>query len=367
MESILELDSSSNHNLPPESEEDNIEYKRLLTYEMIENTRIDSLVTQMKWRIWEGCGNATYYLGINDNGSIYGLDLKESRETINVFKTIVKNADVNISSFNTIKTDNKLYYKICIKAKCVIQPEIRILIIGPENSGKTTLVSALIHKQLDNGKGYLRNLLLSHKHELYSGKSNSITIKTLKCQNTNTNIILIDTPSNVIENKNYLEKLALISNCGIVLEGPGDQTNDYVEFFKNNNLPFSIIKTKSGNSNCNSNNNINLLKELPIDFIQNYTKVKRDFSNDFSNENKIIVLTKIYSGDCIYLLICVQISGIIKLGDNIVFSSGLSGQVESIQYLGCTLTSLNSNVTFTCFIKTDQNIKKLKGEIFYSI
>jgi signal recognition particle receptor subunit beta len=350
-------------NLPPESEEDNIEYKRLLTYEMIDNTRIDSLVTQMKWRIQEGDGKAIYYLGINDNGSIYGLDLAESKETIQVFKTIVKNADVNIFSFNTIKSENKIYYKIGVKSKCIIQPEIRILIIGPENSGKTTLVSALIYKQLDNGKGYLRNLLVSHKHELYSGKSNSITIKTLKSQHSN--ITLIDTPANILENKNYLEKLAQISNCGIILAGPGDQTNEYVEFLTKNNLPYITIKTKS----CDG---IDLSKELPVDFIQSCTKVKRDFNySDFSDlypyENKTIVLTKLYSGDCIYLLICVQISGIIKLGDNIVFLSGLSGQVESIQYLGCTLTSLDSNVTFTCFIKTDQIIKKLKGEIFYSI
>jgi GTPase SAR1 family protein len=354
---------SSNYHLPPESEEDNIEYKRLLTYEMIDNNRIDGLITQMKWRIQEGDGKAIYYLGINDNGTIYGLDVAESKETIQVFKTIVKKADVNIFSFNTIKLENKQYYKIGIKTKCIIQPETRILIIGPENSGKTTLVSALIHKQLDNGKGYLRNLLVSHKHELYSGKSNSITIKTLKCQHSN--ITLIDTPANILENKNYFEKLVQISNCGIVLVGPGDQTNEYVDFFTKNNLPYTIIKTKSSDG-------IDLSKELPVDFIKTCTKVKREFNiYDFSDlypyENKTIILTKLYSGDCIYLLICVQISGTIKLGDNIVFSSGLSGQVESIQYLGCTLESLNSNITFTCFIKTDQIIKKLKGEIFYSI
>ena len=33
----------------------------------------------------------------------------------------------------------------------------------------------------------------------------------------------------------------------------------------------------------------------------------------------IIILSKLYSGDCLYLLICIQISGTINLGDNIIF------------------------------------------------
>lgn len=350
--------------LPPESEEDNIEYKRLLTYDMIDSVKLDSLVTQMIWRIKEGDGKAVYYLGINDNGTIYGLDTAQSKETIQVFKTVVKKADVEIFNFNTIKVknlSNKLYYKIGVKFKCIIKPETRILIVGPENSGKTTLVSGLVHKQLDNGKGYLRNLLVSHKHELYSGKSNSITIKTISQTQTN-NLTLIDTPSNILENKNYLDQLIQVSNCGLILIGPDDKPDNYTDYFTKNNFPFTIIKTKSLDG-------LDMTKELPIHWIKSCEKFACKFNEleDKDQENKTIILTKLYSGDCLYLLTCVQISGTVNQGDNIFFKSGLSGQIESIQYMGCSLTKIDANVTFTCFIKTDQIIKKLKGEIFYSI
>lgn len=364
--------------LPPESEEDNIEYKRQLFYDMLDSTKIDSLITQMRWRVKEGNGNAIYYLGVNDDGTIYGLNRLELKETLNVFKVTAQKSDVEIISINTINHLDKIYYKIEIKEKCNIKSEMRILVIGHENSGKSTLVSALVHKQVDNGNGFLRNLLVSHKHELYSGKLNSITVKTIDLFDTNIshNITLIDTPGNIMENKMYLDKLVGISNyCFIVhdINSCETQINPYIQIATENNLPFCIVKTK-GSNETNESNELNLLNKIPDDFISGKIDLFRPSSKyNVNGENQTLVLTKLFSGDCLYLLICVQISGSINLGDNIVFTSDInksnktSGTVESIQYMGCTHTSINKNITFTCFIKTDQIIKKLKGEIFYSI
>ncbi|RPD65161.1 hypothetical protein L226DRAFT_480320 [Lentinus tigrinus ALCF2SS1-7] len=69
--------------LVPEVEEGNIEYKLKLT--SISNARFARLVTQLKWRLLEGGGQAYYELGVADSGALIGLsraDLEESLETL---------------------------------------------------------------------------------------------------------------------------------------------------------------------------------------------------------------------------------------------------------------------------------------------
>ena len=61
----------------------NIEYKLKLTH--ISNARFARLVTQLKWRLLEGGGQAYYELGVADSGALIGLsraDLEESLETL---------------------------------------------------------------------------------------------------------------------------------------------------------------------------------------------------------------------------------------------------------------------------------------------
>ena len=40
-------------------------------------TRIEHLVTQMKWRLQEGGGEAIYEIGVEDNGTLTGLTKEE--------------------------------------------------------------------------------------------------------------------------------------------------------------------------------------------------------------------------------------------------------------------------------------------------
>ena len=100
-------DDNNNNNtnvikkLPPEIEEGNIEYKvcksqlislkQLLKYyfklKLIDPTptRFEHLVTQMKWRLQEGFGEAIYEIGVEDNGSCCGLsedDMIKSLDTL---------------------------------------------------------------------------------------------------------------------------------------------------------------------------------------------------------------------------------------------------------------------------------------------
>ncbi|TFY57328.1 hypothetical protein EVJ58_g7086 [Rhodofomes roseus] len=69
--------------LVPEVEEGNVEYKLKLTH--ISPARFARLVTQLKWRLLEGGGQAYYELGVADSGALIGLsrtDLEASLETL---------------------------------------------------------------------------------------------------------------------------------------------------------------------------------------------------------------------------------------------------------------------------------------------
>lgn len=49
------------------------------------DARVEHLTTQMKWRVEEGGGEATYRLGVKDSGEILGLDheaLEKSLQTL---------------------------------------------------------------------------------------------------------------------------------------------------------------------------------------------------------------------------------------------------------------------------------------------
>ena len=77
------LQAVSPSSLPPEVESGNVEYKLKLVNPS--DSRFEHLVTQMKWRLQEGGGEAIYEIGVKDCGDLEGLEddeLGESLETL---------------------------------------------------------------------------------------------------------------------------------------------------------------------------------------------------------------------------------------------------------------------------------------------
>ena len=60
------LDKMMDNHLPPEPQFGNIEYKLKLISPS--KQRLDHLVTQLKWRLNEGNGEAIYEIGVTDSG-----------------------------------------------------------------------------------------------------------------------------------------------------------------------------------------------------------------------------------------------------------------------------------------------------------
>lgn len=62
------LDKLLGNHLPPEPQFGNIEYKLKLINPS--KQRLDHLVTQLKWRLNEGNGEAIYEIGVTDSGRV---------------------------------------------------------------------------------------------------------------------------------------------------------------------------------------------------------------------------------------------------------------------------------------------------------
>lgn len=50
----------------------------------------------------------------------------------------------------------------------------RVAVIGNVDAGKSTLLGVLTHGELDNGRGFARQKLFRHKHEMESGRTSSV-------------------------------------------------------------------------------------------------------------------------------------------------------------------------------------------------
>ena len=164
--------------LPQEIEEGNIEYKLKLVNPSPE--RMERLVSQMKWRLTEGMGEAFYEIGVEDSGTPSGLtkdDMQLSLETLGKMASQLS-ASVTVlrerEGISGVVTD-VLVRKYANEDSC----EIRVAIVGNVDSGKSTLLGVLTRGQLDNGRGLARMNVFTHKHEIETGRTSSISHEIL--------------------------------------------------------------------------------------------------------------------------------------------------------------------------------------------
>lgn len=168
--------------LPPEEEEGNVEYKLKLVNPS--ETRLEHLVTQMKWRLEEGSGEAIYEIGVEDNGILTGLndaDLQASWETLEKMATRL-GATLSILREKSVEYENtmgkvKRALEVLVRKVPDDQEfiDLRLAVLGNVDAGKSTLLGVLTQGEMDNGRGSARLNLFRHLHEIQTGRTSSIS------------------------------------------------------------------------------------------------------------------------------------------------------------------------------------------------
>ncbi|CAG7731606.1 unnamed protein product [Allacma fusca] len=182
---VLTVNTSSNKiisSLPPEPQIGNIEYKLKLINPS--KQRFEHLVTQMKWRLREGQGEAIYEIGVEDSGRLKGLSAEEmsaSLATLNQMAvklgattTVLRETVVNDSSFS--ETVPKIVTEVLVRKIPDDQPtiDLRVAVMGNADAGKSTLLGVLTQGEFDDGRGKARLNMFNHLHEIQSGRTSSI-------------------------------------------------------------------------------------------------------------------------------------------------------------------------------------------------
>lgn len=69
-------------------EEGNVEYKLKLLNPT--SSRLEHLVTQMKWRLKEGQGEAIYQIGVADSGVLTGLSVQDMESSLSTLRKMAE-------------------------------------------------------------------------------------------------------------------------------------------------------------------------------------------------------------------------------------------------------------------------------------
>jgi len=180
--------------LPPEVEEGNIEYKLKLVNPT--SARLEHLVTQMKWRLREGQGEALYEIGVHDNGQMTGVNRGDMDSSLETLLAMCKQCDADSTVLKECAVQNNTVVtepaegeeEVRYVAEVLIRrshdeankwTDLRIAMLGNVDAGKSTLCGVLTHGELDNGSGKARLNLFRHLHEIQSGHTSSISREIL--------------------------------------------------------------------------------------------------------------------------------------------------------------------------------------------
>lgn len=160
--------------MEPEKEDGNVEYKLKLVGATPE--RIQGLTSQMRYRCDEGGSECIYNLGVEDDGTQTGITEEEYKETIATLEKAVENNNYISTLLSKLKIDDtKSVYEVLIRENNEEKyTDIKILVAGSVDVGKSSFLSVLTHGKYDDGRGSARLAVFNHSHEVKSGRTSSI-------------------------------------------------------------------------------------------------------------------------------------------------------------------------------------------------
>jgi elongation factor 1-alpha len=164
---------------PKENEIGKIEYKLLINSK--DENRLQSLATQMKYRLEEGGGEAFYVIGVSDDGDVLGLSKEDLESSIEILDKIASAVNAKVVHKRIVEVKKGRYIgEVLIRLfKDKIPVQVNVAVMGHVNAGKSTLTGALVLGKLDDGNGTLRAMVARHVHEVLTGRTSSITLRLL--------------------------------------------------------------------------------------------------------------------------------------------------------------------------------------------
>ncbi|KAF7205156.1 GTP binding protein 1, like isoform X2 [Nothobranchius furzeri] len=136
----------------------------------------DSLLRHLRERIDEGCGETIYVVGMGSDGGDYGLDEKDMEASVATVQSLCEQVEADLILLRERSDTGGKIRDYLIRRRVGEQDflEVRVAVVGNVDAGKSTLLGVLTHGELDNGRGFARQKLFRHKHEMESGRTSSV-------------------------------------------------------------------------------------------------------------------------------------------------------------------------------------------------
>ncbi|WP_255195174.1 GTPBP1 family GTP-binding protein [Halorarius litoreus] len=159
-----------------EEEGGSVEFKERLTRAVhLADGRLESLAAQLRHRVLSGDGEATYVVGVTDDGGIAGIDPDAFSESMDVLSLLAEEAGAHIDDVQTWSAgDTGLVGVATLKEGAMLDTDDDHIVVGTAghvDHGKSTLVGSLVTGSPDDGQGGTRAFLDVQPHEVERGLS----------------------------------------------------------------------------------------------------------------------------------------------------------------------------------------------------
>ncbi|TFG34157.1 hypothetical protein EU527_04725 [Candidatus Thorarchaeota archaeon] len=156
------------------------EFKRRLTRTDLKKERREKLVTRIKYMTCENPFEGLFLIGIEDIGGkewdVHGISESSLKTAEEILNELCEEASVEIVEEERVETPKGLVGIYLLKR--LATPEVKetcsINVAGRVNSGKSSLIGALVTGRPDDGKGSARSFLLTHPQEITRGQTADI-------------------------------------------------------------------------------------------------------------------------------------------------------------------------------------------------
>ncbi|WP_135830071.1 GTPBP1 family GTP-binding protein [Halorussus halobius] len=171
-----------------EREGGSVEFKERLTRDLhLAEGRMESLAAQLRHRVLSGDGEATYVVGVTDDGGIAGIAQDAFSESMDVLSLLAEEAGAHIEDVQTWGIDadgavattgdrdaDGLVGVATIREGAMLDTDGEHIVVGTAghvDHGKSTLVGSLVTGEPDDGEGVTRAYLDVQPHEVERGLS----------------------------------------------------------------------------------------------------------------------------------------------------------------------------------------------------
>jgi len=171
-----------------EQEGGSVEFKERLTEDLhLAEGRLESLAAQLRHRVLSGDGEATYVVGVTDDGGLASIAPDAFSESMDVLSLLAEEAGAHIEEVQTWGIDHTdrtadadvddtadgIVGVATIREGAVLEDDDHIVVgtAGHVDHGKSTLVGSLVTGSADDGEGSTRSYLDVQPHEVERGLS----------------------------------------------------------------------------------------------------------------------------------------------------------------------------------------------------